>query len=174
MKAKTTYSVVDVHGAWIPLPLSLIFLTLQPSSLSTSFVLHPMALGKSSFMFSFFREPPFGWGSHYTRKGGCYSVWRTVSQWNCVYGLCKDSTFFPVGQQCVQVSLLPHFLSSQPSPFPSPGLERLSKSYRTLPENCKKNNYRGITGGITVVKEEHEGQTEWTDGKEIQKGKKKN
>lgn len=76
------------------LPLSLIVFTLQPSSLYTSFVLHPMALGKSSFMFSFFREPPFLWGSHYPRKGGCCSVWCTVSQWNCVYGLCKDSTFF--------------------------------------------------------------------------------
>lgn len=74
-------------------PLSIIF-TLQPSSLSTSFVLHPMALGKSSFMFSNFREPPSLRGSHYPRKGGCCSVWRTVSQSNCVYGLCKDSIFF--------------------------------------------------------------------------------
>lgn len=107
--------------------LSIIIITLQPSSLSTSFVLHPMALGKSSFMFSFFREPPSLRGSHYPWKWGCYSVWRRVSQSNCVYGLCKDSIFFPVGQQCVQVSLLPRFLSSQSSPFPPPGLERLSK-----------------------------------------------
>lgn len=155
-------------------PLSIIIFTLQPSSLSTSFVLHPMALGKSSFMFSFFREPPSLRGSHYPTKGGCYSVWCTVSQSNCVYGLCKDSIFFPVGQQCVQVSLLPHFLSSQSSPFPSPGLERLSKPYRTLPENDEKNNYEGIRGGITRVKEECEGRTEWTDGKEIQRGEKKN
>lgn len=75
-------------------PLSIIIFTLQPSSLSTSFVLHPMALGKSSFMFSYFREPPSLQGSHYPRKGGCCSVWHTVSQSNCVYGLCKDSISF--------------------------------------------------------------------------------
>ncbi|KAK4825779.1 hypothetical protein QYF61_002342 [Mycteria americana] len=48
------------------------------------------------------------------------------------------------------------------SPFPSPGLERLSKPYRTLPENYEKNNYRGIRGGITRLKEEREGRTERT------------
>lgn len=178
MEAKTfivsTYSIVDIHGAWIPR------LYLSSSLLSSPPVFpHPLCSTQwlwgsplSCFHSSGNHHPSRG--SHYPTKGGCYSVWRTVSQSNCVYGLCKDSIFFPVGQQCVQVSLLPHFLSSQSSPFPSPGLESLSKPYRTLPENDEKNNYGGIRGGITRVKEEREGRTEWTDGKEIQRGEKRN
>lgn len=120
--------------------LSIISFTLQPFRLSTSFVLHPMALGKSAFMFSFFREPPSLLGSHYHTRGGCCSVWHTVSQLNCVYWLCKDSIFFfPGGQLCVQVCILFHSLSSQSSPFPSAGPERVSKPHGTLPENYTEN-----------------------------------
>lgn len=151
MEAKTFISATlfNCWYAWClnSSPLSIIIFTLQPSSLSTSFVLHPMALGKSSFMFSYFREPPSLWGSHYPRKGGCCSVWRTVTQSNCVYDFAKIAFLLPVGQQCVQVNLLPHFLSSQSSPFPSPGTERLSKPYRTLLENYEKINTEKLEEG---------------------------
>lgn len=174
MKAKTTYSNVDVHSAWIPC----LYLS---SSLLSSPPVFPHPLCSTQWLWGSPLSCFHSSGNHHSSEALIILGKEVAAQYGIQWvsetvfmDFAKIALFFPVGQQCVQVSLLPHFLSSQSSPFPSPGLERLRKSYRTLPENYKENNYRGIRGGITVAKEEHEGQSEWTDGKEIQKGKKKN
>lgn len=139
MEAKTfivpPYSIVDIHGAWIP------HLYLSSSLLSSPPVFpHPLCSTQwlwgsplSCFHTSGNHHPSEALiilGKEVAAQYGVQWVSQTVFM-----DFAKIAFLFPVGQQCAQVNLLPHFLSSQSSPFPSPGTERLSKPYRTLLEN---------------------------------------
>lgn len=170
----STYSIVDIHGAWIP-PLYL------SSSLLSSPPVFPHPLCSTQWLWGSPLSCFHSSGNHHPSEALIIQGKEAAAQYgvewvsqNVFTDFAKIAFFFLVGQQHVQVSLLPHFLSSQSSPFPSPGLERLRKPYRTLPENSDKNNNGEIRGGITRVKEHCEGRTEWADGKENQKGEKRN